>query len=93
MGSPNPKPDQATANLRPKRSQRIIEAINESNNYGLFEQPFPIEIVEVSPGSEFEILPGIIANTLKHLTTRKFGTKFERTRLERRGLENFCLYF
>jgi ribonuclease BN (tRNA processing enzyme) len=41
----------------------IIEAISDSNNYGLLEQPFPIEIVEVHPDTEFEILPGIVAVT------------------------------
>lgn len=41
----------------------IIDAVNESNDYRLFEQRFAIEVVEVSPESEFEILPGITANT------------------------------
>ncbi len=42
----------------------IVKAVNESNDYRLFEQPFAIEMVEVSPDTEFEILPGITANTL-----------------------------
>jgi ribonuclease BN (tRNA processing enzyme) len=48
----------------PKGLRQIINAVNESNNYRLFEQPFAIEIVEVSPETVFEILPGITANTL-----------------------------
>ena len=48
----------------PKGLSNIVNAVNESNNYRLFEQPFPIEIVEVTPETEFEILPGITASTL-----------------------------
>lgn len=48
----------------PNGLSNIINAVNESYNYRLFEQPFAIEIIEVSPGTEFEILPGITANTL-----------------------------
>lgn len=48
----------------PHGLSQIVNAVNESNNYRLFEQPFAIEIVEVSRGTEFEILPGIVANTL-----------------------------
>jgi ribonuclease BN (tRNA processing enzyme) len=46
----------------PTGLQRIVDAITASNNYKLLEQPFPIEIVEV-PAGEFEILPGLIADT------------------------------
>ena len=48
----------------PNGLSHIVSAVNESNNYRLFEQPFAIEIIEVLPGSLFEILPGITANTL-----------------------------
>ena len=37
----------------------ILEAINESNNYRLLRQPFPVELKEVGRGDEFELLPGI----------------------------------
>lgn len=47
----------------PNGFSNIVNAVNESNNYRLFEQPFAIEIIEVSPGTEFEILHGITANT------------------------------
>ena len=47
----------------PNGLRRIINAVNDSNNYKLFEQPFPVEIVEVGPGTEFEIIPGLIAST------------------------------
>jgi len=48
----------------PHGLSRIVNTIDESNNYRLFEQPFAIEIVEVSPATKFEILPGIMATTL-----------------------------
>jgi ribonuclease BN (tRNA processing enzyme) len=48
----------------PKGLGHIVNAVDESNNYGLLEQPFAIEIIEVSPSTEFEILPGVTANTL-----------------------------
>src|ERR1700752_394136 len=50
--------------IGPKGLRRIIDAVNESNDYGLLDQRFTIEVVEVSPNQEFEILPGLIANTL-----------------------------
>jgi ribonuclease BN (tRNA processing enzyme) len=56
-----------TSTLRvfgPQGLRRLIDAVNDSNNYRLFEQRFPIEIVEVAAGTDFEILPGVIANSL-----------------------------
>lgn len=44
--------------------ERIMRTISDSNQYPLFEQPFPIEIVEVEPSAEFEVLPGVLAHTL-----------------------------
>lgn len=49
----------------PAGLKRIMQKISESNNYPLFEQPFPIEIVEVGPSEEFDILPGVFASTFK----------------------------
>ena len=48
----------------PKGLSQIINTVNDSNNYRLFEQRFAIEIVEVLPESGFEILPAIEATTL-----------------------------
>ena len=48
----------------PNGLRRIINAMNDSNNYKLFQQAFPVEIVEVGPGNEFEIIPGVTANTI-----------------------------
>jgi ribonuclease BN (tRNA processing enzyme) len=43
--------------------KNIVEAINEADNYRLFQQPFPIEVIEVMPEVEFELLPGLAAKT------------------------------
>jgi ribonuclease BN (tRNA processing enzyme) len=37
----------------------ILLAIDQSNNYRLLEQRFPVELKEVDPGNEFELLPGL----------------------------------
>ena len=47
----------------PNGLRRIIDAINDSNNYKLFQQVFPVEVVEVGPGAEFEIIPSLSAST------------------------------
>ena len=47
----------------PKGLRRIIDAMNDSNNYKLLQQPFPVEVIEVGPDVDFEILPGITAST------------------------------
>ena len=47
----------------PNGLRRIIDAINYSNNYKLFQQAFPVEMVEVGPGTDFEIIPGLTATT------------------------------
>ena len=49
----------------------IVETFSESNNYGLLEQRFPVEIVEVTANAKFEIVPGIIATTLKTPHTKE----------------------
>src|SRR5262249_7058949 len=45
--------------------EKLLKAINESHNYKLFEQSFPIEFHEIPATNldrPFEILPGIAAN-------------------------------
>ncbi|MEP6741499.1 MAG: MBL fold metallo-hydrolase [bacterium] len=44
--------------------KRLLAGIDEANNYRLMEQPFPLQLIEVEPGSEFEILPDVSARTL-----------------------------
>ena len=55
----------------PECLRDIVETISESNDYGLLEQPFPVEIVEVTAAANFEILPGITATTLKTPHTKE----------------------
>jgi len=52
--------------------KKLLRAINDSNDYGLFEQPFPIELQEVSAGkADFELLPGLQAQTFATPHTRE----------------------
>jgi len=44
--------------------KKVIESIDQAGDYCLLKQPFPVELIEVATGSEFEILPGINATTL-----------------------------
>ena len=43
--------------------ERILKAFDQANNYRLFDQPFPLTIVELKSGTEFEILPDLKAVT------------------------------
>lgn len=43
--------------------KKIFEALDASNNYRLFQQPFPVVMNEVEPGEPFEILPEVHAVT------------------------------
>lgn len=40
---------------------KILHAIDLSNHYRLLEQPFPVELKEVEPENDFELLPGLTA--------------------------------
>ena len=69
-----PQTQSRTKKLRifgPEGVRVIIDAISESNNYGLLEQAFAIEIVEVAANAAFEILPGVTAGTLKTPHTKE----------------------
>ncbi|MBC7899018.1 MAG: MBL fold metallo-hydrolase [Saprospiraceae bacterium] len=44
--------------------RNLIDSFDKVNNYGLLEQPFPVEIIEIEPLEEFEVLPGIAAVAL-----------------------------
>lgn len=59
-----PQTQQRTKQLRvfgPRGLRHLIDTINNANRYKLLQQPFPLEVVEVDPGSEFEILPHVNA--------------------------------
>lgn len=55
----------------PAGLRRLVDAVNDSNNYRLFEQPFPIEIIEVEPDEDFDLLPGVRATTLSTPHTKE----------------------
>lgn len=48
-----------------KGLKKLVETFDAANNYKLFRQPFPLEIIEVEPLEDFEILPGTNAVTMK----------------------------
>ncbi len=50
---------------------KILQAIDQANDYHLLEQPFPVELIETQPGNEFEFLPGLIAATFSTPHTRE----------------------
>jgi ribonuclease Z len=43
-------------------TDRFLHAIDDANNYGLFDQPFPVELREITAADEFEILPDLRAS-------------------------------
>jgi len=51
---------------------KLLRAIDESNNYALFAQPFPIELHEASADNAgFELMPGLAAQTFSTTHTRE----------------------
>lgn len=48
-----------------KNLKKLIESFDRANEYKLFKQPFPLEIIEVEPLEKFEILPETQADALK----------------------------
>src|SRR5215207_775150 len=48
----------------PRGTERLLRRFDEAGGYGLFEQPFPVEVREVAPRAEFEPLPGLRGATL-----------------------------
>ncbi len=51
--------------------KKILSAFDEAGDYNLLKQPFPVEVREVAPGTEFELLPGLCARTLSTPHTRE----------------------
>jgi ribonuclease BN (tRNA processing enzyme) len=51
--------------------KKLLTAFDEAGDYKLFEQPFPIEVREVAPRTEFEILAGLHARTFSTPHTRE----------------------
>ena len=53
-----------------KGLKNLLEAFDRANDYGLFEQPFPLEIIEIEPLEKFEILSEVeaVAISTPHTT-------------------------
>ena len=49
----------------PKGLKKLLENFDAANDYNFLEQPFPLEIIEVEPLENFEILPGVAAVTIQ----------------------------
>lgn len=47
----------------PRGLRKVIERFDAAYDYGLLAQPFPVEVREVDPDGEFELLPGVQATT------------------------------
>ena len=51
--------------------KRLLEKFDAANDYELFKQPFPLEVKEVSPRSEFDVFDGLGAETFSTPHTRE----------------------
>ena len=47
----------------PRGTEKLLRRFDEAAGYKLFEQPFPLEIRELAPRAEFEVLPGLSGRT------------------------------
>ena len=55
----------------PYGTEKLLRAFDGANDYGLLEQPFPVEVCEVAPRAEFEMLEGLRAETIKTPHTKE----------------------
>lgn len=62
----------------PQGFVQLLAGVNDSNDYRLLAQPFPVKLIEVEANSKFEILPGIGATTIStpH-TTESLGLRLK----------------
>lgn len=51
--------------------KKLFRAFDEANDYRLLKQPFAVDIREVAPHADFEILPGLQARTFSTPHTRE----------------------
>jgi ribonuclease BN (tRNA processing enzyme) len=47
----------------PRGTEKLLRRFDEAGDYKLFDQPFPVEVRELAPRSEFEVLPGLRGET------------------------------
>ncbi|HVF86570.1 MAG TPA: MBL fold metallo-hydrolase [Pyrinomonadaceae bacterium] len=55
----------------PRGMDKLLRTFDRTGKYELLEQPFSLEVREVAPLSEFEMLPGLRARTLSTPHTRE----------------------
>lgn len=55
----------------PRGTEKLLRAFDRAGRYKLFEQPFPVEVREVSPRKRFHLLPGLSAETFSTPHTRE----------------------
>ncbi|HEX8721386.1 MAG TPA: ribonuclease Z [Pyrinomonadaceae bacterium] len=48
----------------PRGLGKLLRRFDEAGGYRIFEQPFPVEVRELAPRAEFELLPGLAGATL-----------------------------
>jgi ribonuclease BN (tRNA processing enzyme) len=51
--------------------RKLLEKFDGAYDYGLFKQPFPLEVREVSPRAEFDVFDGLRAETFSTPHTRE----------------------
>jgi ribonuclease BN (tRNA processing enzyme) len=47
----------------PRGTEKLLRRFDEAGDYGLFKQPFPVEVRELAPRAEFEVWPGLAGRT------------------------------
>ena len=50
---------------------KLLSTVDESNNYRLLQQPFPVKLSEADPAIPFQILPGLDARTFSTPHTKE----------------------
>ena len=47
----------------PRGTEKLLRHFDRAGDYKLFEQPFPLDIVELAPRTEFKLFPGLVGET------------------------------
>jgi len=55
----------------PHGLQDLLQTINDGNNYRLFNQRFSVDVTEIKPDEQFELVPGLLAQTIKTPHTKE----------------------
>ena len=55
----------------PTGFRSILHSLDETHDHKLLDQPFAVELIEITAGAEFQILPGVNAKTFKTPHTKE----------------------